>query len=81
MVKISEKKILETIEKALELKKGCLTLNTTRKNEPKWDSLGHISVLSSLDDIFDGRIAGIEEMGTAKSIRKILWILEKNSLV
>jgi len=81
MVKISEKKILETIETALELKKGCLALDTTRQNEPKWDSLGHISLLSALDEIFDGKIASIEEMGTAKSVRKILWILEKNSLV
>jgi len=46
-----------------------------------WDSLVHLSILSSLDDMFDGKVSEIEEIAEAKTVREIIQLLVKNGLV
>lgn len=81
MEKVSEKKILETIQNALELKETNLTIYSSAEDIEEWDSLGHLGILVALDELFAGKIGAINEMATADSVRKILGILKGKSLM
>ena len=81
MAKISEKEILKIIQDALKLNEGIITLDTGIGDVEEWDSLGHLGILAALDKFFNGKIAGIRDMATAKSVRQILQILKENSLM
>jgi len=81
MVKNSAKEVIEIIENALEPEGNSLTIDSTSDDLEEWDSLGHLSILVALDEYFHGKIANIEEMATANSVKKILRILDHHSLV
>jgi acyl carrier protein len=81
MSKISQSEIIAVIEKALEMKPGLLGENTSAEDVEMWDSLGQLSILVALDKLFDGKIAGINEMAEAASIPKILNILRQKLLL
>jgi len=81
MAKVSEREILKGIQNALNPKGGSITVDSSTSNVEEWDSLGHLGVLVTLDQIFDGKVASIKEMATAGSVQKILQVLKDNSLV
>ena len=81
MAEISEKEILKVIQKALNLNEGILTVDTGIGDVEEWDSLGHLGILAALDKFFNGKVGSIREIATAKSVRQILQILKKNSLM
>ncbi len=66
---------------SLNMPEGSITLESSSENTDEWDSLGHLSVLQELDKLFEGKIAGIEEMASADSVAKILPLLQKHSLI
>ena len=49
----------------------------------QWDSLGHLTILSSLDELFDGRLGPVSQpnISEAKSVEDILNILIENKLI
>jgi len=73
--------VILTIESALELEKGSLSMDTSMGSIEQWDSLGHLSILSSLDILFDGLIAPIANISKAQSVNEILDILIENKLI
>ena len=73
--------VISTIETALEIEKGSLNLDTAMGSIEQWDSLGHLSILSSLDVLFDGLIAHISNISQAQSVEEILSILVENKLI
>ncbi len=79
--KISQSSVIAAIEKALEQQPGTLGETTRAEDVKGWDSLGQLSILAALDQLFDGRIADINEMAEADSIGKILVILKRRSLL
>ena len=81
MVTISEKEILEIIQKALGHDVGLITIESSVWNVNEWDSLGHLGILTALDKFFGGKVAAIKDMAKADSVRKILQILKNNSLI
>ena len=82
MVKPSEQEIMEIISRALNLKdRNVLTSDNSIDNTEEWDSLGHLSILSALDNFYHGKIAQIREMAKADSVAKILQILRKHSFL
>jgi len=81
MIKNTEKDVLISIEKALEIPSGTIQLDADAESIEAWDSLGHLSVLTALDMLFEGKIAEINELGEASSIPKILEALKKHSLI
>ncbi|MFH1386136.1 MAG: hypothetical protein ABIH50_00505 [bacterium] len=81
MVNKTESEVLAAMEKALSLKGKKLTLDSMVGGLEEWDSLGHLAILSSLDELFDGKIAAIKEMATANSVKGIMHILKDNSLI
>tara|TARA_B100000959_G_scaffold244159_1_gene267926 strand:+ start:1376 stop:1621 length:246 start_codon:yes stop_codon:yes gene_type:complete len=73
--------VILTIESALELEKGSLSMDASMGGIEQWDSLGHLSILSSLDILFDGLVAPITNISQAKSVSDILNILIENKLI
>ena len=50
-------------------------------NQPNWDSLTHLSILVAVDEATQGRAAEISELAQASSVREILDLLARNSLL
>lgn len=81
MVNNKEGEIVGIIRKALDIDKDRLTMDSSAENVEEWDSLGHLGILTNLDIFFNGQIAGIKEMATADSVKKILQLLKSNNLL
>ena len=81
MSKISQSDVIAVVEKALKMELGQLKENTRAEEIESWDSLGQLSILVALDNLFKGKIASINEMAQADSITKILNILRQKSLL
>lgn len=77
----SKDDVISTIETALELEKGSLKIDTSMGSIEQWDSLGHLTILSSLDILFDGLIGPISNISEAQSVEEILKILIENKLI
>jgi len=45
-----------------------------------WDSLGHLSILSALDEVFNGKITEIQEFSDVKTVKEIIELCEKYNL-
>ena len=81
MSNISPSIVLASIEQALNLEPGTIQESSSAEEIEAWDSLGHLSVLVTLDKLFNGQLARIGEMADANSIPKIVSILQKNDLL
>ena len=81
MKKTDEENIFALISKALIIENNLISVNSSSDNVEGWDSLGHLSILEALDEHFDGKVANINELASAKSVKDILFILKKNSLL
>ncbi len=81
MADVTEKDVLKVIEDALMLKEDTLTLDASLGDFDEWDSMGQLSILTNLDEFFDGKVGGIKEMANADSVEKILKTLKDNSLI
>lgn len=77
---IDPKKIIELIEKALEVDTSVISVESNSENTEEWDSLGHLSILIALDKAFNGKIGSIKDMATADSASKIISLLDEHSL-
>ncbi|MDC1450317.1 hypothetical protein N8477_06050 [Candidatus Thioglobus sp.] len=75
---MDEKKIIGIVSEILELENGEITITSSSENTEEWDSLNHLSILISLDQLLEGRAAKIPELATATSIKEIVTLLNKN---
>ena len=62
---------------------GKVTVNddNSMDNTEEWDSLGHLSILSAIDNALDGKAADLTDLANADSVGKIIKILESNKLI
>ena len=81
MSKNTEDFIVKLIQQALELPEGAVSLESLSDQVPGWDSLGHLAILSNLDQHFDGKVASIEELATVNNVKDIIKILKQNELI
>jgi acyl carrier protein len=58
-----------------------ITLDSTMDDISEWDSLGHLSILTSLDEATDGKASSLSELGDSSSVNEIISILEKENLI
>jgi len=58
-----------------------VTIMTSSDNLESWDSLSHLSLLTALDEITEGKAAELEELASARSIADIVRILEEAGLL
>ena len=78
---IDQNKIIEVVESALALSKGTIDINSSSDNIEKWDSLGQLSILSTMDELFNGKIADIPDIASANSVKLIVSLLKENNLL
>ena len=78
---MTKEKLLKSIQVALGMPEGSITLESSSENTDLWDSLGQLSVLQELDKLYEGKIASIEEMASADSVATIKSLLQKHSLI
>ena len=71
--------LLSLIKNALEVEH--VDLSSSMDTIEEWDSLGHLSILSAIDERLDGKASDISDLASATSVEKIINILEKNSLM
>ena len=71
---MNSKKIIEVISKALGQK---VTESSNVNNTKKWDSLGHLQILASLDKYTKGKSSKIENLNDATSVKAIIKMLIK----
>tara|TARA_B100000029_G_C16714812_1_gene644642 strand:- start:154 stop:402 length:249 start_codon:yes stop_codon:yes gene_type:complete len=81
MNKITQNEVILIIQKALNLKSGLISIKSSANNVKNWDSLGQLNILVALDSSFNGKISNIEQMATANSVKSIINLLKKNSLL
>jgi acyl carrier protein len=64
--------ILKIISKALGQK---VTESSNIKNTKKWDSLGHLQILASLDKYTKGKSSKINKLSSSSSVKEIIKLL------
>lgn len=57
-----------------------VNIDSNTDNLPGWDSLGHLSILSALDEAVGGKISDISEFNDVKSVIEIVKLCEENDL-
>lgn len=71
--------ILKKIQTAFNLAFGVapesITMDTTPKDIPAWDSMGHVSLVSSLEQTF-GLNFDVDEVMEMENVRQIVRIIE-----
>ena len=70
ILNIDFEKIKSVFETTFELNEFKLTLESQFEEVPGWDSLGHMQLISSLEDEFDIEL-GIEEIIGVDTVKKI----------
>ena len=73
--------VLVAIAKGLDLEAGEVNLESTSETIEDWDSLGHLAVLSALDDATAGRSSELIDLTQAASVREIIDILKHGGIL
>ena len=81
MKEVTEDDVLEAITQVLELENGELQKTSALGDFDSWDSLGHLDIFSTLDQLFNGQLGSVNEMASADSVGKIIDALRANSLI
>ena len=58
-----------------------IDINSSSDNIPEWDSLGHLSVLTALDDATGGKASSLSDLSEATSVTKIVDIIKSNERI
>ena len=75
MDKIDNKELKKIIAEALDVDENLVTNDAEEGKIEEWDSLGQLSILTSLDSKINGDISKITELGKANSVKLIQEIL------
>ena len=75
-MKISEQDLKKIISKALNVKLNKINDETNSNKMEEWDSLGHLSIISSLDKKFKGKI-NLSKIASMYSYKEIKIFLKK----
>ena len=75
MNKLDKKLLKSIIAEALDIPVNSVTDESEEGQIEEWDSLGQLSILTSLDSKIDTDISKISELGKANSVKQIEKIL------
>jgi acyl carrier protein len=70
-------KVIEIVAAALEVAPELITIETDSSEIEEWDSLGQISILAKLDEVFSEVTERIPDLASAVSIKEIHQLLSK----
>jgi acyl carrier protein len=62
---------LNLIATALEVEVSHISMDTKINDLPEWDSLGHLTIMSSIDSITNEKASEINDFGTLTSVSDI----------
>ncbi len=79
--KVSEKDILKIIGKILKVNHNSLLKIDNYSKIKSWDSLAQLDIISALDKKLGGQIGKVKNIAEIKSIKKLISILRKKSLI
>ena len=57
-----------------------VTIESSTDNLTGWDPLGHLSILSALDDASGGKVSEINEFNDVASVKEIISLCEVHGL-
>jgi hypothetical protein len=77
---MKKKDLISLIKKSLKTKSK-IGENSSSTNVEEWDSLGGLSILSSLDAFTKGKTSKINSLSNANSVKSILGILKKEKIL
>ena len=76
-MKITEEDLKKIISKALNIKINRITENLNSKTLEEWDSLGQLSIISSLDKKLKGKV-NLSKLSNLHTYKDIKNFLKKN---
>jgi len=77
---LSKKELFEIVSVAIDPERP-IDEDSSEDNTPEWDSLGQLSILSSLDDRTSGATSQLDDISEADSIKKLMDIISSNNLL
>ena len=81
---LKESDILTIISKALDDGSGVkiiVSIEDSMDTISEWDSLGHLSILSALDQNLEGKVSQITDISDCTSVSKLIDTLKANNLI
>ena len=79
--KPSKTEIIKIISKILKMTPAKVEKIDNYTKMKSWDSLAHLDILSALDTRLNNKISKIKNISEVMSIKKIILILKKKSLI
>ena len=77
---MNEKDLFKLIKTSLKTSKK-IDLKSASRNIEEWDSLGQLSILTTLDKRFKNKASKLTKLATAETVKDIVSILKKAKLV
>ena len=79
--KISKEEIIKIISKILKISPKEIEKIDNYEKMDSWDSLAQLDIISAIDKKLNGRIGKIKNIAEIKSVKKIISLLKKKSLI
>ena len=79
--KPSKADILKIISKVLKMSTQKIEKIDNYTKMENWDSLAQLDIISAIDKKLNGKIGKIKNIAEIKSVRKIISLLKKKSLI
>ena len=79
--KPSKAEILKIISKILKMSPQKIEKIDDYTKMESWDSLAQLDIISAIDKKLNGRIGKIKNIAEIKSVKKIIFLLKKKSLI
>ena len=77
---LNKDKIFKLIAKSLKINIKSININSQKDKLKNWDSLGHLTFLSALDEETDGKTTEISDLTNASNLKEVFEILLKNNI-
>ena len=77
---MNEKDLFKLIKTSLKTSKK-IDLKSASRNIEEWDSLGQLSILTTLDKRFKNKASKLTKLATAETVKNIVSILKKAKLI
>ena len=77
----NEKNIIKCVAKGLQISLKKINISSSFKNIDKWDSLGHLNILTELDNSLNGKAFKLAGLAKAYSVKEIIKILKTHKLL
>ena len=78
---INKLTLISLIAESLEVDEADIDENASSETIEEWDSLGHLSILSALDDLTDGKASELDGLADSLSLNDLIKILSAAGLI